>query len=248
MTDHAPTAESTPERNSQLTFARDAVENQHRLLPTQAQRLVTGSGAACAALFFLLDTVRFIPILLLALFVIVSGLLALFRHGRAVVKAGLAVVALFSALIVFTPLMDWSVHALDVTVPPEKADVIVILGAGMYCKSGQLDGTSLARLTRGLALWKAGYAPEITVTDADPSIAGPHCPPQGKVTTDFIAALYGDAGPRTTVLPRMRTTRTEAHQVARIQASHGWKRVMVVTSPTHSRRARTIFRDAGVDA
>jgi uncharacterized SAM-binding protein YcdF (DUF218 family) len=212
------------------------------------RQCVRGFGIGCAGLFFLLQSVRFFSYERVLLLLAAAALLGLHRIGHKLLTIAAAVLAVASAAIAFTPLMDWSFHFLDKTVQPHKADAIVILGAGMYCGTGDLDSASLARITKGLALWKSGFSRVITVSDADRSITGPNCKPQGAVTTAFIRSLYGDIGPTTIVLPNMRTTRTEAAEVARLAKQRGWQSVMVVTSPTHSRRSLDTFRRAGVNA
>lgn len=243
MTDDMPISESPGSTESHPAPLTSSTQTARRV-----KTGLLGAGVGCTATFLLLNTIRFIPYLSLALWVIICGALAFFKRGRTVLKMILTGVSITSALIAFSPIMDWSVDALDVSVAPQKADVIVILGAGLHCGTGDLDSASLARLTRGLALWKARYAPEITVSDADPSMVGGNCPSQGKVTTDFIDSLYGNDGPTTIVLPRMRTTRTEAAAVAVLARTNSWKRVLVVTSHTHSRRALDTFERAGVNA
>ena len=232
--DDAPGTESPAAHRSRSAFI-------HRVRP-----FVVGAGAGCLVLFLALEAVGFLSYGKLLAGVVLIGLVATTRHGQRLMKLGLAAAALLSALIVFTPLMDWSVHTLDVSVAPRQADVIVVLGAGIQCGSGNLDATSVARTTKGLALWKDGLAPRITVSDGDRSILGT-CPSQGQVTVDFITSLLGDDGPQVVVLPRMRTTRTEADAIADLQETEGWKTVMVVTSPTHTRRAIATFRKAGVE-
>jgi hypothetical protein len=69
------------------------------------------------------------------------------------------------AVCVFTPALQPVQRFLDVTQLPSRADVIVILGGGLHCGSTDLESSSLARTTKGLALWKAGYAPTITISD-----------------------------------------------------------------------------------
>lgn len=103
------------------------------------------------------------------------------------------------------------------------------------------------RTTKGVALWKAGFAPVITVSDGDRSILGT-CPSQAQVTIDLIESMLGQNTPPIVVLRHMRTTRTEANAVASMQNARNWKTVMVVTSPTHTRRALDTFRKAGVNA
>ena len=207
-----------------------------------------GSATGCLIVFFALDAVGFLSYTRLMAIVVVSGLVALLPQRRALLRVILATGVGLSALITFTPAMDFTVHWLDVAEAPHNADVIVVLGAGIHCGSGQLDATSVARTTKGLSLWKAGFAPEMTVSDGDASILGASCPSQGQATIAFIEAMLGSNGPPIRVLAHMRTTRTEARAIAKLQKAKNWNTVMVVTSPTHTRRALDTFRKAGVNA
>ena len=206
-----------------------------------------GVGVGCLSLFLLIEAVPFVSYPKLAAALAMAGVLSVFPRGRQLLKFGVAATALLSALILFTPVVDWSVDALDVAVAPRKADVLVVLGAGIHCGAGNLDATSIARTTKGLALWRSGFAPEITVSDGDRSILG-RCPSQAQVTQEFIDSLLGSTGPPVVVLRNMRTTSTEANAIAKLQVARKWKTVMIVTSPTHSRRALRTFRRAGVNA
>jgi uncharacterized SAM-binding protein YcdF (DUF218 family) len=123
----------------------------------------------------------------------------------------------------------------------------VVLGAGFYCGSSQLSGISVARTTKALSLFRDGYAPEMTISDnlRSPSSG---CPSQAKVTESFIKSMLGEDAPAVVTLSNMRSTQSEVEAISELKASKRWKTVMVVTSPTHSRRAVDMFRSAGVDA
>ncbi len=156
--------------------------------------------------------------------------------------------AVLIAAVVFTPLTRVFTEGLTVNEAPQKADLIVVLGGGMHCGAGELEASSLARLEKGLELWRAGYAPRITLSDTVGEIFGDaRCPSLGRVAAERVRALYGEEGPEVVFLPQMRTTRTEALAVARLVQERGWGRVLLVTTPTHSRRAVGAFRKRGVE-
>jgi uncharacterized SAM-binding protein YcdF (DUF218 family) len=159
-----------------------------------------------------------------------------------------ALVALFIATLLFTPLLPHSVQALVMSETPHPADLIVILGGGMQCGTGDLEASSLARLEKGLELWKAGYAPRITLSDVDGEIFGDQaCPSLGYEAQQRVQALYGAGSPEIVMLPRMRNTRTEALATATVAQARGWHRILLVTTPTHSRRALAAFKKLGLD-
>jgi len=175
-------------------------------------------------------------------------LAALFRPTFWMVLIGGGLCALLIAVVVFTPLNQRLVNQLVVDEAPQKADLIVVLGGGMHCGTGQLEGTSLARLEKGLELWRVGFAPRITLSDTVGEIFGDgNCPSLGIVAQQRVRALYPDGGPEVVLLPQMRTTRTEAQAVAEVVRERGWRRVLLVTTPTHSRRSVGTFRNLGLE-
>lgn len=151
--------------------------------------------------------------------------------------------ALFLTVVLFTPLLRQTASALVVDQTPKAVDLIVILGGGMHCGAGQLESASAARIERGLGLWRAGYAPRITLSDN----SEPGCPSQGLAGEKIVKALYGNDGPEIILLPKMKTTRTEANAVAQIARERGFKSILLVTSPIHSRRASSTFRQVGLE-
>jgi uncharacterized SAM-binding protein YcdF (DUF218 family) len=162
-------------------------------------------------------------------------------YGIAGVFAVLIVACLLTPVL--APVAAW----LDVGQGPRRADAIVILGSGLHCDSGDLSPAGFARLERGLELWRQGYSDTITLTDGAPELE-PGCPSFEAAQRRAIGRLYPDGGPKIVALERMLTTRTEAEAIARIAKNRSWKLILVVTSPTHTRRALATFRDAGVQA
>jgi uncharacterized SAM-binding protein YcdF (DUF218 family) len=168
--------------------------------------------------------------------------------GFRILLWGSGLCAVLIAVAVFTPLTRTLAEGLIVNAAPQKADLIVVLGGGMHCGAGELEASSLARLEKGLELWRAGYAPRLTLSDTVGEIFGDaRCPSLGRVAAERVRALYGDEGPEIIFLPQMRTTRTEALAVDGLVQERGWGRVLLVTTPTHSRRAVGAFRKLGVE-
>ena len=159
-----------------------------------------------------------------------------------------AIASIFAVVIVtstLTPILEPIANWLDVGEQPRRSDVIVILGSNLHCVSGDLSSAALSRLERGLELWRQGYGETITLTDGE---ADATCPSFEAAQRRMIGRLYPDGGPKIVVLEKMQTTRTEAQAVAREAKSRGWKSILVVTSATHTRRARAAFRDVGLKA
>lgn len=178
----------------------------------------------------------------------VGGLLGAHPISRRILYGLLGAVAVFVAVAVFTPALEPIERYLDVGERPQNTDAIVILGGGIQCDSNELATDSLARLVRGLELWRQGFAPRVTVSEAGEAMIGPSCGSVSTVARRTIGRLYPDGGPEIIDLLKVKNTRDEAENAARIGKARGWKRVLVVTSPTHTRRARATFRDAGLTA
>ncbi|WP_240319278.1 YdcF family protein [Deinococcus wulumuqiensis] len=177
-----------------------------------------------------------------------GGLAGAFSLSRRLLLGGAGVLAGVLAACLLTPVLRGPLSALVVSQPPVKADAIVVLGAGIQCGTGSMNGASLSRLTRGLELWRAGYAPLLTVSEQSGRLGPRDCPKLSALQRAEVAALYGDQGPKLLTLPSVTTTRDEAARVRDLARQNGWRRVLLVTSPWHSRRAQALFRGYGVDA
>jgi len=150
--------------------------------------------------------------------------------GVAVALAAVGAAALLAAgrmLVVADPL-------------PPRADAIVILG-------GSIPDRTLAAAD----LYRAGLAPRVVVTrevartgQAALDARGVRLPEDDELT---VTALRGLGVPsRAIVVLRRRgiSTDSEARTIARWACTHRLRRVVVVTSRAHSRRARLILRQA----
>lgn len=216
-------------------------------MPKRRERLLIAAGLSLLLLplgLVLNPDIRLGP---LGLVWLAGSLTGLFVITFRVLLVGSAAAALLTAAVAFTPLMPVLVQGLVVDQPPQQADLIVVLGGGMHCGSGELEAASLARLQKGLELWRAGFAPRITLSDTVGEVFGhTRCPSLGLAAQKRVRALFGQGGPEIHMLPQMRNTRTEALAVAQLVRERGWGRVLLVTSPTHSQRSARTFRHLGV--
>lgn len=171
-----------------------------------------------------------------------AGIVPLLRRPLAVL-AGVATGLVLVALV--TPATAWALAALRVSEPPREADAIVVLGARVNCGSGELGASSAARLERGLELWRAGFARTLVLSDTPPDLGGENCPSVGRLQAERVRRLVPEGGPEIAFLARMLTTRTEALAAAELARARGWGRLLLVTSPAHTRRALGAFRAAG---
>lgn len=202
---------------------------------------------ALAVLATFLGEVRATPAVLLLLIGLgtLAGALTVLRRVLGVL-GGVLLAAL--SLCLLTPVLRAPLSALEVRQTPVPADAIVILGGGVQCGTAALEASSLTRLTQGLTLWRAGYAPRVTVSEQSGLIGPRDCPKMSDIERRIIAGLYAHSGPEVLTLRRVTTTRDEAARVRDLARAGGWRRVLLVTTPSHSRRAQAIFRAQGVDA
>jgi uncharacterized SAM-binding protein YcdF (DUF218 family) len=153
----------------------------------------------------------------------------------------LATLALLT--VTATPVMRPLVAAAlprDAAADAPGAEAVFVL-SGAVTDEGLVAGQGPERLLHGLRLAKDGGLPLVLSVvrnrgrPADPSADDQRA----------LAALAGlDA--RLTLLDTVGNTRDEALRVAALARARGWRRVAVVTSPLHARRACAAVARAGV--
>lgn len=124
---------------------------------------------------------------------------------------------------------------------PGAADAVVVLSAGVT-GDGFMPQQGSDRLRKALELVRSGVAPTLVLTRERRFID------KVEVSTDAdqdsLIALVGISSVVKTEW--VTSTRAEAVQVARLARQRGWKRIVLVTSPFHSRRACATFEAAGI--
>jgi uncharacterized SAM-binding protein YcdF (DUF218 family) len=124
--------------------------------------------------------------------------------------------------------------------PLERADAIFVLA-----------GSRASRWLEARDLVKEGYAPVVLVSDGLREDAeqlaieqGAHLPSAGDVARDGLTAL-GVPASQVVVLPgRPDNTADEAAALRGVAIERGWKKVIVVTTKLHTRRAGYAMRRA----
>ena len=204
--------------------------------------LLIAAFLALTMLIFNPDT----PIFWIAIIAVLSVALSLAAFTRRLLSFAASLVAVVVLVCVLTPVLQPLEDALDVTAPPAKADIIVALGGGMRCGAGQLEAASLARVVKAVELWRAGFASRITLSET----AGlwPDCPSISSVASKIVTNLAPSPTPEISILEDVSNTRDEAERVAVLAKQNGWQRVLIVTSPTHSRRTLATFKQLGLNA
>lgn len=165
------------------------------------------------------------------------------RRALAVVALSLLVAAAL-AVVLHRPLLRGVGGALIVDERPEVADAIVVLAGGT-----PLREMSAARL------FQRGVAPRVVVSRA-------HTPEHVRMLMSMGIRPHDYLGETRLVLERRgvpperieavmdvsRITETELHAVGRYAAARGYRRVVLVTSPEHTRRVRLVWsREAPAD-
>jgi uncharacterized SAM-binding protein YcdF (DUF218 family) len=131
----------------------------------------------------------------------------------------------------FSPqILTWTAAALVEDDGPQKSDAIVVLGGDEYGE----------RVIRGAELAKAGYAPVVYVSGpanllgASSDIEIQYAERRGYPASYFRSVpLVGEAGD---------STRTEARFLGKLLRSQGLKKILLVTSVYHTRRAARLWR------
>jgi uncharacterized SAM-binding protein YcdF (DUF218 family) len=125
--------------------------------------------------------------------------------------------------------------------PLAVADAIVVLGAPLT-RRGAMTDVLAERVDAAAALWHAQAAPLVCPTGADTGggRSEAHAMAEGLIDRGVPAHAIR-------VEPRARSTAENAARVAELLRADAVARVWLVTQPFHGRRARWLFRRAGLD-
>jgi len=146
--------------------------------------------------------------------------------------AMLALAVLLAALwlsVAFTPLAAYVARGLTRRDADGHADAVLVLSSRLQA-DGQPTPAALSRLVHGLELLGRGLAPRMVLSEL---------PPPARSYAAVARALMADLGlsHELVSLGPAQRTREEAVQAADLCRRQGWRRLLVVTSPSHSRRA-----------
>jgi uncharacterized SAM-binding protein YcdF (DUF218 family) len=141
--------------------------------------------------------------------------------------------------VAFTPLTPTLAAGLARRDPLRPADAVFVLASRIQ-DDGDLTSSALSRLVHGLRLVAEGHAPRLILSELHPPSA-PYALPARELMRDFHIT-----GELLTVGP-VGNTRDEAVAVAQLGRARGFRRILLVTSPLHSRRASAAFEREGLD-
>ena len=194
---------------------------------------------------------------LLPLFVLPTGimallvLLALWRKKRWPLVLALVVLYLGSIPFVGNRLIGWveSRYPAVALHQVEPADAVVVLGGILGPRVGEglvpnfLDTSE--RFEAGIALLQAGKTPVLIFTGARMEWASATTTEGDELKR--LAIARGVPAEKILVTREIGNTAGEAAAVAELVKSHGWKRVILVTTGWHMPRSAWQFKKAGVD-
>ena len=124
---------------------------------------------------------------------------------------------------------------------PASADAVVALSGGINA-DGYLTQQGADRTLKAVELVTIGVAPVLLFTREEKKIGS------AMTTSEEDQRRIASIGrvERMLTTRRVRSTRDEALAVASVARHRGWKRIVLVTSPFHSRRACATFEKAGL--
>ncbi len=168
----------------------------------------------------------------------VSGSLLWLTRLRPALIAGAVLFAALWLTVVFTPLTKWLARDLVRRDALVDADAIYVLASSIQ-RDGDLTSSAMSRLLHGFELLASEKAPRLILADlAEPS------PSYEPTARRMMASLRIDG--ELIVLGPVRRTRDEAVAVAALFRERSFERLILVTSPTHSRRASASFEREGL--
>lgn len=157
---------------------------------------------------------------------------------RRLAAAAVGLLALLWAAVAFTPLVPWLAEGLVRRDPVSAADAVFVFGSRVQ-EDGDPTTDAMSRLLKGVELVADGRAPVLLVSEVPPP-AGPYLP----LARAWVARFAGRG--EVASVGRIVNTRDEAVAVARLFRARGWRRVLAVTSPTHTRRAAAALEKEGL--
>jgi uncharacterized SAM-binding protein YcdF (DUF218 family) len=161
------------------------------------------------------------------------------RAKKIVVGVALSLAAL-CLVVAYTPLTRALVPGLVRHDPERAADAIFVLSSHVQ-PDDDPSAEALSRATRGLELLGRGLAPRLYLSELRK--------PAGSYVRYLTASAERMGLPGAHAIESVGVvgnTHDEALRTAEIFRAHGWKRLLLVTSPTHTRRAAATFERAGI--
>jgi uncharacterized SAM-binding protein YcdF (DUF218 family)/glycosyltransferase involved in cell wall biosynthesis len=165
---------------------------------------------------------------------------SVYRRARTRVAHTIAAIVAVYLIVFQTNLIWWIASPLQLSAPPSRADAIVVFAGGVG-ESGRAGGGAQERLRQAIDLYKGGYAQYMIFSS-------------GYVYTfreaESMRALAIDQGvpPSVIVLEERATNTYQNVQFSlEILRDHKWRRILLVSSPYHMRRALLVWQKQAPD-
>lgn len=146
------------------------------------------------------------------------------------------------ALAVYTPLTMALAPRFVRSDVPGPADAILVF-SGSVNSAGRVHDAALERLLSALQIARARRIGELGLSVVADE-RDPRTPGSDRDQRELVALALPGVEPR--FVRDVHSTRDEALAFAALARTHGWRRVIAVTSPTHTRRACAALEVAGV--
>jgi uncharacterized SAM-binding protein YcdF (DUF218 family) len=159
---------------------------------------------------------------------------------RRLVAVGTVLLGLLWLVVAFTPLCAWMAEGLVRRDPVEDADAVFVFASRIQ-EDGDPTTDAMSRLLKGVQLVAEGRAPLLVVSEVPPP-AGSYAP----LARAWLATLARRG--EVLQLGRITNTYDEARALARAGRERGIRRVLAVTSPTHTLRAAAALEKQGLVA
>jgi uncharacterized SAM-binding protein YcdF (DUF218 family) len=141
-------------------------------------------------------------------------------------------------VVAFSPLTDWAARGLPRKDVERPADAVVVQASRVQ-QDGELTSVAMSRLVHALELLAQDQAPRLVLTEQPPPFAAYAPGARALMTRLGLERELLTVGP-------VLNTRDEAVLVARLFRERGWSSLLLVTSPTHTRRAAAAFEREGL--
>lgn len=173
------------------------------------------------------------------LLVFVAGALLGGTRLRWLPWAATGVLSMILLLVVTTPLTRYGLRTVLEEDPLVHADAVVVL-TGSIRPNGEPGNDTEQRLLQAYELLHEGFAPRLVVTRLEAPL------PSHRGVVEQHMRRMGLQFPVEETPRAAHNTHGEALAMAELVRRRRWSRILLVTQPTHCRRAAAVFRKAGV--
>jgi uncharacterized SAM-binding protein YcdF (DUF218 family) len=167
----------------------------------------------------------------------VGSLLWLTRLRRLVAATAVGLAGLWLTAT-YTPLVPWMADGLVRRDPPQAADAVFVFGSRLQA-DGEPTTEAMSRLLKAVELAAEGRVRRLVVSELPPPTR-----PYAPIAREWTRLLA--PGCEVLAVGPVRNTHDEAVAVAKLFRDRGWRRVLAVTSPVHSRRAAATLEREGL--